>query len=786
MNRIARCRVLGLLFASLAWRGLDLVSPAFGKDDAPPRLPVPSADALRAAEKQIREIFLADFTAAKKASEKSALAGKLWSHAENTEEDAIARYALLEAARVMAVEADEYKLAFNVIDSLAAQFEVSELELKTSALVANAKETRAATAQIEYCELIQTTIDAAARDKQFEAASKLMALLATSTAKIKDTARRKPFLTRHAELKQLQSHWTAVTKAKAALAKSPDDAAAHATYGRYLCLLAGDWDKGMPHLAQGTDSKLTTVARQDLGQRTTPEEQLGLADAWWALGQSEAGAEKQQLLLRANEWYVTASENLKGLSRTKADQRIDAIAKLYPNAVELQALLRSRRDGSTKLKSFVSPPSKSRPKGGADVPAFGELDRELIPKLLNARVQVGIKTVGQEVATFPSKSSRLPDAPFAITLISLNSKFVTPDALSKDDFRRMAGLINLESFFSNGVEIPQTFFDGFVSGNTLNQLSLVNAGASDATIAALSKLPRLKSLDLTDSTVSDASLDRIASYPALEILGVSRTRVTPQGFKRLTITTLKQLRAENLNLKDADLVAIADIAFLEDLNLSDESLTGEGFQSFRGRAPLKRLNLQHARLSNAGAARIAEIPTLQTLTLRNIVLDETKLKALCGRIRVESLTFQESTIPEAALTHLTANPALKLLHVEGTKITGAGWKGAKPQLTVTHVNLSKSALDDAGLAQVVRVFPNVTNLTLNETALTDAGLKPLRDLTRLEHLALGRTKITVKGLAELASLSKLNTIVIPSTVPSSEARAALPQCRNVSTYSNSK
>lgn len=783
MNRIARCRVLGLLFASLAWTGLVLVSPAFGKDDDRPRLPVPGAEALRAAEKQIREIFLADFTAAKKASEKSALAGKLWSHAENTEEDVVARYALLEAARVMAVEADENKLAFNVIDSLAAQFEVHELELKTAALVANSKETRATTAQVEYCELIQTTIDAAVRDEQFEAASKLVVLLAASNAKIKDTARRKPFLTRHAELRQLQSHWTAVTKAKTALAKSPDDAAANATYGHYLCLLAGNWEKGLPHVAKGTDSKLTTVARQDLDQRTTPEEQLGLADAWWALGQSESGVEKQQLLLRANEWYVTAAEGLKGLSRTKADQRIDAIAKLYPNEVQLQALLRSRRDGSVELKSFVPSSNKPKPKGGSAVPAIGELDRELIPKLLNERVQVGIKTVGQEVATFPSKSSRLPDVSFAITVISMNSKFVTSDALSKDDFRKMAGLIHLESFFSNGVEIPPTFFDGFVSGNTLNLLSLVNAGASDATITALPKLPRLKSLDLTDSTVSDASLERIASYPALEILGVSRTRVTPQGFKRLTATTLKQLRAENLNLKDADLEAIADIAFLEDLSLSDESLTGEGFRNFRGRAPLKRLSLQDVRLSNAGAARIAEISTLQTLTLRNLVLDEAKLKALCGRIRVESLTFQESTIPEAALTHLTVNPALEQLHLEGTKITGAGWKGVKPQLAVTHVTLSKSALDDAGLAHVARVFPNVTNLVLNETALTDAGMKQLRNLTRLEYLALGRTKVTVKGLAELASLARLSTLVIPSTFPPSEARAALPQCRNVSTYS---
>lgn len=782
-NRMVWCRVVGMWVASMAWLCLGLVGLVCGQVEVPPRLAVPKAEALRAAEKQIREIFQSEFAAAKKAPEKSALAGKLWEHAENTAEDAVARYALLEAARVLAVEADENKLAFNVINTLAAQFEVNELELKAAALVANAKESRAAPSQIEFCELLQTTIEATALEEQFEAASKLVPLLSVSAAKVKEAERRKGFQTRHAELKQLQSQWSAVTKAKATLVTAPDDDAANATYGRYLCLWVGDWKKGLPHLARGSASKLTTIAKQDVGQRATADEQLVLADAWWNLGQSEQGLEKQQLLLRANEWYELSAGELKGLARTKADQRMQLIAKQYPEAVQLQALKRSRSDGSFKVKGFGLSSEKPKPKGGASVAVLGELDRELVPKLLNARAQVAIKTVGQEKLSFLSRGSALPEVAFAITLVSMNVKFVGRDTLPDEDFLKIAKLLNLESLHVHGVKMPEGFWKDFAAVNTLAHLSIVAAGATDAMLATIPKLPRLRTLDLADSTVSDASLGRLAAYPALEFLGVSRTRVTVDGFQLLTDSPLKQLRAESLKLKDADLAVFSKYIQLNELSLGDEALTGEGFRHLQELSSLRRLNLQGVRLSSTGAARIGELASLQSLSFRQVTFDTATFQALCAESRVEFLDVIESTIPESALTQLAAIPALQSINLEGTKITGAGFKGMAPLSSVTAVNLSKTPLDDVGMTHVARAFPNISVLTLNETELTDAGLKPLRKLTSLTSLALGRTRVTLKGLSELEPLARLNTLVIPTKLSPAEVRTTLPRCRTVSSYS---
>lgn len=782
-NRVVRSRVFQSWAVAIAWLSLAFAGAVQGQSDDPPRLPVPKAEALRAAEKQIREIFQTEFAAAKKSSEKSDLAGKLWNHTVNTDEDAVARYALLEAARVLATEADDNKFAFNVIDSLATQYEVNGAELKSAVLLANAKGIRDSTGQVEFCELIQSTVELAARDEQFEVTTKLVPLLLVSAGKLKDATQRKGFQTRHVELKQLQPQWAAVAKAKLTLMKSPEDEAANTNYGRYLCLTAGDWDKGLPLLARGTATKLTAVARLDVETRTTPEEQLALADAWWNLAQPESGIEKQQQLLRANDWYTAVAPELKGLLRTKTNQRMESIKKQYPEAVELQARTRSLRDGTLVLKGFGLSSGMSKTKGKPAAPFSGELDRELVPKLLNARVQVGIKTVGQDKLTFVSRATVLPATPFAITLVSLNSKFVGQDTIVTEDFLKIAQLARLQSLHSHGVEFPATFWKEFHSAETLTQLSIVNSGASDATVAALPRLPHLRTLDLSDSTVSDLALERMATFPSLEFLGVSRTGVTARGIEFLETTKLTQLRAENLHLKDVDLAVFTKLEHLEELSLADESLTGEGFRVFTAPLPLKRLNLRSVRLSTAGAMRIGEMASLQSLTFQEVAFDEAKLKALCAESRVESLGINDSTLPEAALRHLTASLDLKSLNLDGTKVTGAGFKGMMPLRTVALISLNKSALDDAGLAHVARAFPNVTSLSLNETDITDTGLKAVLKLTDLNSLALGRTRVTVKGLAELESLASLSTLVVPSKISPTEIRAALPQCRNVSGYS---
>lgn len=796
-NRVAQRQVRGSRFAWLSWMRLVCAGLftgwAVADEDAPKRLPIPNAEALRAADKQVRDIFQTEFAAAKRPSDKSALAEQLLQHAKNDGDDAVAQYVLFDAARTLAVEADEFQLTFNVIDELVSRFELNEYELKAAALTTGSKELRSVIAQRGFCELIVESVDAAAREEQFDAAAKLVPLLSVSASKIKDASVRKEFLARHSELKQLQTQWTAITKAKSTLEKTPDDAVANGAYGRYLCLLAGNWEKGLPLLAKGTDPTLSKAAKQELEEQATPEEQLSLADAWWTVGQSESGIAKQNLLLQAKANYEKAANELKGLSRTKADQRIDVITKLYPNEVQRQVQnargktfgeLRSGSLSGEKAKQTDKPTSK--PMNGKGVLAFGKFDREVAQSLLSidGRVTVGIKSTETGNLRIVSKTTPLPNAPFALTYLIVHSQATRSDALGKDDYLKIAKLSNLQTlhFNLNGKPLPDEFWDDFRSSGSIVDLSLSGARATDAAIAALSKPPRLRSLELGSTLITDASLGQIASFPALETLGVSRTRVTGDGLKLLAKSPVKLLRAESLGLKDSDIESLSTLTRLEELTLSDDTLTGEGFRSFKGRGSLRFLNLKSAKLSPLGVQRIAEISTLASLSLREVEFDEVLFKSLCGQGRIETFNLVDCTVPEAALRHLAATPALKSVNLRGAKITGSGFRGIAPLLSVTNVLLGKTEVDDAGLAHVVRAFPNVTTLYLDETAITDAGMKHLRSLARLDNLVIGRTRVTAKGLTELATLPKLRFLGLPKTVTAAEAKTIVPQCSGFGSY----
>lgn len=717
------------------------------------------------------------------------MAEQLLQHAKNDGDDAVAQYGVFDADRTLAVDADEFQLTFNVIDELVARFELDKYELKAAALTTGSKELRSVIAQRGFCELIVESVDAAAREEQFGAAAKLVPLLSVSASKIKDASVRKEFLTRHSELKQLQAQWAAIAKAKSALEKTPDDAVANGTYGRYLCLLAGNWEKGLPLLAKGADSTLSKAAQQELKEQATPEERLSLADTWWTVGQSESGITKQNLLLRAKANYEKATNELKGLSRTKADQRVDVITKLYPNEVQRQVQnargktfgeLRPGGLSGEKPKQTDKPTSK--PMNGKGVLAFGKLDREVAQSLLSidGRVTVGIKSTETDNLRIVSKTTPLPDAPFALTYLIVHSQATRTDALGKDDYFKIAKLSNLQTLHFNLNGKP--LWDDFRSAGSIVELSLSGPNATDSAIAALTKPLRLRSLELGSTSITDASLGQIASFPALETLGVSRTRVTGDGLKLLAKSPVKQLRAESLGLKDSDIESLSALTRLEELTLSDDTLTGEGVRSFKGRGSLRFLNLKSAKLSPLGVQRIAEVSTLASLSLREVEFDEVLFKSLCGQGRIETFNLVDCTIPEAALRHLAATPALKSVNLRGAKITGSGFRGIAPLLSVTNVLLGKTEVDDAGLAHVVRAFPNVTTLYLDETAITDAGMKHLRSLARLDNLVIGRTRVTAKGLTELASLPKLRFLGLPKTVTAAEAKTIVPQCSGFSSY----
>jgi hypothetical protein len=76
-------------------------------------------------------------------------------------------------------------------------------------------------------------------------------------------------------------------------------------------------------LAKGNRDDLAGLAKRDLANPTTAKEQASVGDAWWALGEKEAGASKAGLKSRARHWYEQAQPQLTGLDKARVEKRLE-------------------------------------------------------------------------------------------------------------------------------------------------------------------------------------------------------------------------------------------------------------------------------------------------------------------------------------------------------------------------------------------------------------------------------------------------------------------------------
>jgi len=116
------------------------------------------------------------------------------------------------------------------------------------------------------------------------------------------------------------------------LDEKPTDPDANLSVGKFYCLTKGDWATGLHMLALGNDPETRDLARAELKQvpeTTTTEGQLALADGWWDLAQIRKGAEKDQFLQHAGEWYRRVEPNVtRALDKLKLESRLKELAAI--------------------------------------------------------------------------------------------------------------------------------------------------------------------------------------------------------------------------------------------------------------------------------------------------------------------------------------------------------------------------------------------------------------------------------------------------------------------------
>jgi hypothetical protein len=164
--------------------------------------------------------------------------------------------------------------------------------------------------------------------EDYATAARLLAAMRPAAASAGDAAITEQLQTLARENDALRTASSAIAKDLEKLKSTPDDPAANLAVGRFLCFTKGDWPRGLPLLAKGSDAALKAAAQADIAEPSEASEQVLVADKWWDLATKEPSApRKQQLRQRAAYWYEKAGPGLTSLRKTMAEQRLADIRK---------------------------------------------------------------------------------------------------------------------------------------------------------------------------------------------------------------------------------------------------------------------------------------------------------------------------------------------------------------------------------------------------------------------------------------------------------------------------
>lgn len=292
----------------------------------PARAPMLSDAALAPARKLVAEAYGDKLAAAKTPDKKIAIARTLL-EAASSEKDLTARCALLVMARDLASDAGDYAAAADAIQEIENSFVVDGLKMNVDALAAAAKTAHAGEPRKQLMNATSQVIDKALSADRYDIAKAAVDAGAVACRSSADADLLKLAADNSRRVKAAEDNFANVKLATAILKQKPADPNANLTVGRYLCVIKGDWDAGLPMLAKSGDLTLSTLAQQET-RAADGKSRLMLADGWWDLGSKEQGLEKKQFQTRAVLWYSQAAPDLTGLEKIKAEQRVSSITAI--------------------------------------------------------------------------------------------------------------------------------------------------------------------------------------------------------------------------------------------------------------------------------------------------------------------------------------------------------------------------------------------------------------------------------------------------------------------------
>ena len=291
------------------------------------RIPVPSKAECKEPLELVREIFEAEFRAAKTDEMKSELARRILQAGIATEDDSNGRFVTLRLARDIAVLAGDTETTLDALDAIVQEYQVDDFQEQVSTVTSLVDHQDGAEAGASV-ELIVELCEVAVGNDDFKTLKTLSKSAIDAAKKSRDNDLRKSVEEFIDALEILEEEYLAVQPHFETLEQSPHNPEANEAAGKYLCFVRGDWERGLSLLAKSADPDLKEVAKLELAEKKETEDVLAIADLWWDYAETIEEPLNIEIIIRAGTYYREAAKELTGLKKAKAVTRMRAAEQL--------------------------------------------------------------------------------------------------------------------------------------------------------------------------------------------------------------------------------------------------------------------------------------------------------------------------------------------------------------------------------------------------------------------------------------------------------------------------
>lgn len=271
----------------LTWRQL-------GEGGVSSGYPVPPAEQVAAAVQRLKTTYpvASDATDADKLRN----AQLILALADDEDTPLSDRYAAFQVGSQLSFDANDVSSAVEHLHACAQVFSIDDWKTVTDQLVDFAKNHTGEEAETALFEVASGVYTSLTQEDRIDLAKTLAEAVHLRAMRAEEPGEaKKLWLERRKQASDGLAAWQAYQQAAERLLSDPADQAAHNVVGQRYCFVQGDWEKGLPHLADGTEGALQDLAAKELAGPAQASEWLVIATGWRSAAEKTKSDDGQTL-----------------------------------------------------------------------------------------------------------------------------------------------------------------------------------------------------------------------------------------------------------------------------------------------------------------------------------------------------------------------------------------------------------------------------------------------------------------------------------------------------------